>query len=561
MSARFAPRPHNRPVPEFTPFESLLSDVSEMLVTLPIGRSNAKITYSLIRLAEWLGIDRCILFQLSEDQTTFSQTYTSGTGIQINAVTFTDDEIRWLIEHTQDAGGVICQRTNDLPSVPGEEQAFARRHGIKSYTAVLLKSGSIVLGLLFFQTRRADYVWPDYLTHRLTVIGHVFSGVLLRQYTEDTLRDSHDQVVATLKASPDLMLEVDQAGLIYGYHLPTHEAFHLPTESLVGQRAAAVLSPAAAAVLEKALVGASEQVHYRSAPYVLDTPDGQRWYELSAARKGIAETQDKHFIVFIRDITERMRAEEVLRERDRLRAALETEKELHRIKNNLMRTISHEFRAPLAVIGLASSLLSDYFEKLTFQQRTRQLNTIRNQVNKLDQMVGEILSAVSGVFKGLVFEPSLTDLELLCQLSVSEVQSTIGAGHHIVCESQDCPHNAWVDQRLVNRILINLLSNAIKYSPEGSVIRVRVFEEASEIVLQVTDQGIGISQEDQQQLFEPFFRAGNVGAISGFGLGLTIVRDCVALHQGMVTVNSKLNHGTTFTVRLPGKNISDRLTV
>jgi signal transduction histidine kinase len=251
------------------------------------------------------------------------------------------------------------------------------------------------------------------------------------------------------------------------------------------------------------------------------------------------------------DITERRQMEEARRERERLQGDLEKEREISAIKNNMMRTISHEFRTPLAVISSASSLLTRYHERLTNDQRQKQLTTITEQVHRLDGMVEEIVSAVRGVFSDFAFHPSYTDLELLGQLAVTELHSTVGARHEMTFECDGQLQNVLIDERLVRRILVNLLSNATKYSPEGRLIRLRMAGEKDSIVIQVIDQGIGISADDQKRLFEPFFRASNVETISGIGLGLSIVRDCVVLHQGTITTESELDRGTTFTVRLP----------
>jgi signal transduction histidine kinase len=106
-------------------------------------------------------------------------------------------------------------------------------------------------------------------------------------------------------------------------------------------------------------------------------------------------------------------------------------------------------------------------------------------------------------------------------------------------------------QRL-EQVIQNLLSNAIKYSPKGGLMRVAVLRTATNAALEVTDQGIGIPSEAQAHLFEPFYRAANVGGqMSGFGLGLHIVREIVERHGGRVEVESIEDQGSTFRVVLP----------
>jgi signal transduction histidine kinase len=106
----------------------------------------------------------------------------------------------------------------------------------------------------------------------------------------------------------------------------------------------------------------------------------------------------------------------------------------------------------------------------------------------------------------------------------------------------------------LDRLVGNLLGNAIKFSPSGGTVVLSVEEVGGDVVLRCSDEGIGISPEDQAQLFTEFFRSTNPAAldIPGTGLGLTIVKRIVERHRGSITLESTLGRGTTFTVTLPG---------
>ena len=106
------------------------------------------------------------------------------------------------------------------------------------------------------------------------------------------------------------------------------------------------------------------------------------------------------------------------------------------------------------------------------------------------------------------------------------------------------------DEALLRHILNNLLSNAVKYSPAGQSVRLRVRREGVLAVFEIEDRGIGIDAADQKHLFTAFQRGKNVGAIPGTGLGLVIVKRCVDLHGGMLNLDSRVNVGTRFTVRV-----------
>jgi signal transduction histidine kinase len=110
---------------------------------------------------------------------------------------------------------------------------------------------------------------------------------------------------------------------------------------------------------------------------------------------------------------------------------------------------------------------------------------------------------------------------------------------------------ARADERLLTHILTNLLSNAVKYSEPGVCVRFAVERDSAEAVWIIHDEGIGISEDDQQMLFTAFHRGANVGCRAGTGLGLLLVKRCVELHHGKVKIESKVGCGTKVTFRLP----------
>ncbi|HTH31173.1 MAG TPA: HAMP domain-containing sensor histidine kinase, partial [Lacibacter sp.] len=114
-----------------------------------------------------------------------------------------------------------------------------------------------------------------------------------------------------------------------------------------------------------------------------------------------------------------------------------------------------------------------------------------------------------------------------------------------------------MDKQLVRNILLNLLSNAIKYSAASGTIGLTISVTAKNIKVKVSDQGIGIPEEDQQFVFSRFFRASNTSEIQGTGLGLNIVKRYVKLLKGKVRFQSRLNEGTIFTVTLPLQHVEN----
>ncbi|HKX60261.1 MAG TPA: PAS domain-containing sensor histidine kinase, partial [Verrucomicrobiae bacterium] len=271
---------------------------------------------------------------------------------------------------------------------------------------------------------------------------------------------------------------------------------------------------------------------------------GQRFTILLSAET-IRLNDTPHMIIMAIDITQRKRAEEELLK------TLEREKELSQLKSSFVSMVSHEFRTPLGIIQSSGELLRDFSGKMDSTERNEQLQSIVRNTRRMAGMMEEVL-VLSRLDAGkLDFEPATLDLNVFCRRVVDEVLSATSRRCSIELSLGSIPANAKADERLLGHIFTNLLSNAIKYSEPGAMVYFRVERDGAEVVCTVRDQGIGISSEDQQQLFKAFYRGGNVGTRPGTGLGLLLVKRCTELHEGNVELNSAVGAGTTVTVRLP----------
>jgi PAS domain S-box-containing protein len=248
-----------------------------------------------------------------------------------------------------------------------------------------------------------------------------------------------------------------------------------------------------------------------------------------------------------RNITERKRAEIALQE------ALHKEKELHELKSRFVSMASHEFRTPLAMILTAAEMLIRYRTKLSDDQIEQRLNQIRDQVVYLRDIMENILKVARGQATQGDFMPQPTDLDALCRMIVDEFCSRPDVHQRIVYTCDDPPRLLTIDRNRIRQALTNLIANAVKYSPPETTITIHLSHQPEEVVLRVSDQGIGIPEADQRYLFEVFHRASNVGEIAGTGLGMVITKQAVELHGGSITVQSRVGLGSTFIIRLPYK--------
>ena len=245
--------------------------------------------------------------------------------------------------------------------------------------------------------------------------------------------------------------------------------------------------------------------------------------------------------------------EQLEQRKDELAKALTAEQELGELKSRFVSMASHEFRTPLTAVLTSASLIEKYPGTEQQDKRMRHLVRIRQSVNHLNDILEEFLS-VGRIEEGKVLAcPAPVSLNMLLPDTVADVQGLLKPGQTIV-EEVSGPDTIWLDPSLLRKILVNLLSNALKYSGQNSVVRMRAVCADGQLILTVQDHGVGISAEDQEHLFERFFRARNVTTVPGTGLGLYIIGRYLELMNGTIALHSTLGVGTTVTITIPYEN-------
>ncbi|MDZ8262989.1 HAMP domain-containing sensor histidine kinase [Nostoc sp. ChiQUE01b] len=242
-----------------------------------------------------------------------------------------------------------------------------------------------------------------------------------------------------------------------------------------------------------------------------------------------------------------------------LQTALEQERQLKEQKSRFISIVSHEFRNPLNIInGFIRVLQQRNFPK---EQRDDFSQRILAAVSRMVALLDDVLILGKSEASSLASHSVELALEPFCRKLIEEIKFSTSTNHTIDFNCEDECVTVDMDEALLRHVLINLLSNAIKYSAPDSTIQVRLQCQSEAVIFQVQDEGIGIPPEDQERLFESFYRASNVGRIPGTGLGLMIVKQAVERHGGAITVNSEINVGTTFSVTLPLGNEISRSTL
>ena len=229
------------------------------------------------------------------------------------------------------------------------------------------------------------------------------------------------------------------------------------------------------------------------------------------------------------------------------------EKEIDRMKTELVSMVAHELRSPLTSISGFSELLLD--DDVTKDQAEEYASIILKESNRLSDLINKFLdiskieAGKSQVKKAPIQVLEIIDKVLDVNLHQAEKKNIAVS----IKSSPDLPM-ACGDRDMIEQVIMNLFSNAVKYSPQNAAVEIRTRELPGDILVEVVDTGYGISEQALPRIFDKFYRAADTDAVrevSGTGLGLALVKEIIDLHGGRIDVKSELGKGSNFSFTIP----------
>jgi two-component system, OmpR family, phosphate regulon sensor histidine kinase PhoR len=360
----------------------------------------------------------------------------------------------------------------------------------------VLLAGLITLGCLFL------LVW-------------FFAPVIAQGRLARRQRDQADRVLRHLGEG---VLLVDGAGIVRLWNPSAEAITGLDAADLQGRPADEVI-PGWAELRERIPVG--DRASAATVPF------GGLWLSISGTR-----FSDGAVYAF-RDLTE--------------------ERRLEQMRSDFVATVSHELRTPLASIHGAAVTMSSRGPELGPALHQRLLAIVVEQSERLSELVEQILLAAQLDSGGLRIERERFDAAVLARKVIASSRPRIPTGLTVSLATSDEIPAALGDAERARFVLGNLLDNAIKYSPDGGRIDVTVARASGHLRFTVRDQGLGIPADEQERIFEKFYRldAAMSRGVGGSGLGLYICRELVERMDGRIWVSSELGSGSSFSFELP----------
>lgn len=371
-------------------------------------------------------------------------------------------------------------------------------------------------------------------TAELGELGTTFNAMAARlQETIRAISDERNRIEAVVAGMTDAVVATDRGGAIVLLNRAAEDLLRVSREASAGRSASAVFGTRRLTAMLHEATAYGRVTAEELPPGTM----GDRVVEAHCApvRSGAGEVIGA--VAVLRDVTE-------LRQTERLR-------------RELTANVSHELRTPLTSIkGFAETLLDGAMHQEETARRF--LSIINSETDRLVKLVDDLLDLSLLESKRITLDPRPVDLGGLVARTVDKLRPLADTSRLTLVQSAPPGIVVFADADRLEQVLTNLVDNALKYTPPGGRVEVQVAAENGEVEVVVNDTGLGIRPEDLPHVFERFYRSdrSRTRGSGGTGLGLAIAKHLVEAHGGRISVSSRPNEGTTFTVRMPRSGVT-----
>ncbi|WP_094228909.1 response regulator [Methanolobus psychrotolerans] len=535
--------------------ENTMLDVSSMF-TYP-GDVDEAINMALSEIGTLCGANRCYLFLFSKDETLMSNTHEwCSEGVEAQKENLQDlpsDMLPWWLSRLQNDEMINVTDVSALPSEASVEKEILEMQDIKSVLVLPVFIEGHLVGFVGLDDVDGTREWENDDFETLQMFSTLMAMVLKRRKMEQSLRKSELHLKRVLEGSNEGTWDVNLQDDILIFNTRYADIIGHPVDEISPrfEWMRELIHPddvhVAISELQNVRKGVSETAECE---YRIRGKDGKyRWvFNKGKVVEYSEDGKPLHMAGILADISERKEAQNALI------AAKKAAEDASRTKSDFLANMSHELRTPLnSVIGFSDILLEGTFGSLNDKQK-RYVGNISNSGRHLLNLINDILD-LSKIEAGKMVL-NIDEFDIGGSLDgIKSVISPLAFKKDIKLIIKLVPDIITIkaDKGKFKQIIYNLLSNAIKFTDNGGQIIISVTKKDDHVRVEVTDTGIGISQEDQKKLFKTFTQidSSNCRMYEGTGLGLVLVRSFIEQHNGRIWVESESGKGSSFIFELP----------
>lgn len=509
-----------------------LTLLQEMAKNLLFVHDKDKILKNLLDLIyEITHYRACILYFYDEERNSYYIKETQGITDKEAEEQFSFDQslIDWIMREERWTG------------LPFSEQGISRREGKELVSILPLVNQSHRFGFLAIITDAGTDVYSPENIRKLNFISSQVTVSLSNEGLYSGLRETQGYLHNILESINHGIFTINSKGIITQMNRNATAMFGLSDPDIMGKNYKDIFSED----VVRALGSIRQQV--RRDGFVMDY---QMSYSLSEeidipiginASLLTGKDMNEGDIIFV------CREMSATRELERLR-------ELDSLKDDFVSSVSHDFRSPLAAMKANVEALLNYVDMADKDTIREFLATINEEIDRLTDLLSDLLDLSriqSGKFR-LELKP--VDIVRLIKKAIKNLESQNSACEIELNISADISE-LFLDEDKIMQVFLNLIDNALKYSPDGGKVEINLKKDNQWVIVEIIDHGIGMDEKDLPFIFDRFYRASfsDTKGISGTGLGLSIVKHIVESHRGKIEVESVLDRGTKFILKLLSK--------
>lgn len=515
-------------------FEDTLTNISTRMINLDVKDLDGAINEILLKIGRLMGVDRSYVFLFDTTMNTMSNTHEwceSGITPEIeNLQKLPIDIFPWWLKKLRNFEVINVPMVSKMPKEASTEKEMLEMQGIKSVMVVPIKRHTELIGFAGFDAVKKHREWSFDSISLMRIVGDILSNALTRIYYEGILRESRQKSTAILRALPDVILTLNGEGKLLTFQPSLDDGINKSFEKIEKNPLKLFTTQVDYESFLKAVKKTLKTNSINSITFKFDSDEVSRYLEARIMQVG-----ENEVMALIRDVSEQIRLEEM--------------------KSDFINKATHELRTPVATMLLMINLIEDAESQA---KKDEYWQILKGELSREKLLIDDLLTAgrlesqqQKFILKNIDFAEVIRDITSKAQIQANEKNISLRLTMHGGRSSSD-----WIiesDEGALNQIFVNLISNAIKFTNEQGKVNIDVNLDGQFIVIKIRDNGIGIPADDLPFLFSRFFRGRNAlnQEIQGTGIGLFIVKTMVEKLAGVITVESQINAGTTFKVKLP----------
>lgn len=531
--------------------EQIIANMSRLFAEIMPDDFDDAIHASLELVGILAGVDRSYAFVLGDNGKTLTRIYDWKSDDRDGGFDMLEpgplEGWGWWMNHLIYRDHIAINSLHDLPEDAETEKAVFEAHHVQSVLAVPLTYRQDLIGFIGIDVIKNERMWSQEDVSLLQITAELFVNVMERTRTELALRQSEQRFSLIFKSSPVpiCILTLDD-GRFVDMNDSFLELIGYSRHQISGKTTTDIQLWTHPSTRLTFLDKLQESPVLRGTESSVRRSDGTTRDLLVSVEKIIIDQQDC-LLVLALDITERKLAEKQMHD-------LSLESERVRVLNNFIKDISHDFKTPLSVMRTAVYLVRKRAELSgDVPPWLSNLEDIDLQITRMQNMVNDFI-LMARLDRGETYHFYPGSLNTIAKLIINRRKPALDERKQTVHFEPDANlPDIPLDNEAMSQVIDRLLMNASMYSQEGADISVRIRANGEYATIEVEDNGMGIDEADLPHIFERLYRANKARTSNGAGsgLGLPIAQQIVQVHHGDIAVESTVDEGTTFRVRIP----------